>query len=277
MNLIKPLHFTEISSFGIPVVSAAYYKMNDCFNKNEYEQCINYARTMIESTCKYIFQIIEGYSIEQVHGKGHNKDYISLNDISKYTLESLNHELSDASNIGYISKDLQDLINKIGDIRNCTSISHGSGKKRNSITPAESKFVIFMSESMVIFLLELLFNKTHSLKENAVGSVVTPKDFKRYNVGDDYIRYVENRGDVEISYETFADTAVIYMVTIQIPGSDSSDVELFTDHTRDYMEDDAELLKEKGPQSYVYRSDNKDFEYEVEYNGDTIYITKLDN
>lgn len=277
MNLIKPLHFTEISSFGVPVVSEAYYKMNDCFNKNEYEQCVNYARTMIESTCKYIFQVIEGSSIERIHGKGPSKNYVSLNDISKYTLKSLNHKLLDASNIEYISESMQNLINGIGNVRNGTSTSHGSNKIRRSITPAESKFVIFTSESMVIFLLELLFNKTHSLKENAVGSVITPKDFKRYDVGDDYIRYVENRGNVEISYETFADTGVIYMVTVQIPGSDSSDVELFTDHTRDYMENDAEVLRKKGPQSYVYRSDNKDFEYEVEYNDDTIYIVKLDN
>lgn len=275
MGIVLPVRMTEVTSFEVPTVNNMYYKMNDSFNKNEYDNSLNYARSMIESTCKYIFKTLNGSRIEDVFGTGRTHDYVSLNNIVENTLKILNDELSEPDKINNISSKTIDLINNIGNLRNGTPVSHGSEIIHKPITKIEAKFVMFNSENIVILLLELLFNKTHSFKKNAVGAVIEECDFKKYIVGDDYVRYVEHRGNAVISYETFSDTGVIYQVSVQLPGNDSSDTELFTDHTRDYMEDDANLILTKGPQAYVYHSNSKDFDYEVEYSGDTIYITKL--
>lgn len=276
MEIVLPARMTEVTSFEVPTVNNMYYRMNNSFNKNEYDNSLNYARSMIESACKYIFKTLNGSRIEDVFGIGRNHDYVSLNNIVKETLKILNDELSESDKIQNISSKTIDLINDIGSLRNGTPVSHGSEVIHKSITKIEASFVMFSSENIVTLLLELLFNKTHSFKENAVGSVIKEYDFEKYKVGDDFIRYVEHRGNAMVSYETFSDTGVIYQVSVQLPGSDSSDSELFTDHARDYMEDDANLRLTKGPQSYIYHSNDKDFDYEVEYSGDTIYITKLE-
>lgn len=48
----------EITSYQVVAVDERYKAMNDSYNDEDYGEAINYARSMIESVCKYVFKIL---------------------------------------------------------------------------------------------------------------------------------------------------------------------------------------------------------------------------
>jgi hypothetical protein len=256
----------EITSYQVVAIDERYKAMNDSYNDADYGEAINYARSMIESACKYVFKILNDREITE--------GYISLRDLIKKTLRTLNSELSQEDSVTDISDELIKIVNKIGDLRNQTSVSHGSSVRTKSITAIEARFVIFAAENITVTLLDLLFNKTHSLKYMAVGSVIDKSGLKLYE-GDSSDLYKRENGD---SFSVFPGNDIIYQVDITLPESTSfsNDKELYLDHIRSYMEDDAEEVIKKGEQMFEFYSKKKDFKYDVQVDKNRILITKLE-
>lgn len=257
----------EITSYQVVAVDERYKAMNDSYNDEDYGEAINYARSMIESVCKYVFKILKGKEITE--------GYISLNNLIKKSLGALNTELSQEDSIEDISDELIKIVNKIGNLRNQTSVSHGSSVRTESITAIETRFVIFAAENITVTLLDLLFNKTHSLKYMAVGSVIDKAGLKLMYESESSVMYKNDVGDL---FSVFPGSDVIYQVTLTLPDNTSftSDKEFYLDHIRAYMEGDAEEVIKKGEEAFDFYSKKKDFKYEVQIEKNIIYITKLE-
>ncbi|QBX93869.1 hypothetical protein DVH03_05665 [Lactiplantibacillus plantarum] len=263
----------EVDSFSVAAINERYSEMNDSYNEQKYGESVNYARSMVESTCKWIFKTMKGYEID-------NDGYHPLPELAEITLRTLESELSSQEHITKIFKKLICTIVEIGKLRNSTSVSHGSSVRTESVTSVEARFVIFAAEDITLTLLDLLFNKTHSLKRNAVHSVIDSKGMTKLWENDIFVVY---KLDENVSlgtgteFKVFKNCNVIYQAKVTLPkGVDaSSDQEFMSEHMRDYMEDDAIEKGKRGISWYMYYSAKKDFMYEVQVEGNVIYITNV--
>jgi len=263
----------EIDSFEVAAIDERFSEMNDSYNEERYGDSVNYARSMIESTCKWIYKSLNDEEIDKDR-------YLGLNSLIKGTLSSLSSELSVNEQFQTVFSKLTDLVTEIGKLRNLTSVSHGSAVRAQPITPVEARFVIFAAEDITMTLLDLFFNKTHSLKKNAVHSVIDPTNMEKVREDDSFITY-DQRDDSPFETSTefmvFKNNNVIYQVIVTLPKwvNASSDQEFMSEHMRDYMEDDSIEKGKKGISGYTYYSGKKDFLYEVQFENNVIYITSI--
>lgn len=120
-------------------------------------------------------------------------------------------------------------------------------------------------------ILELLFNKTHSMKNNAIGSVIDTEHLKKMYEGDGMITYKDDRFNV--TYTVTPGNNTIFQAEIRLPKivDFSMDTEFFSDHIKGYLEDDAiiESGEQTGIDEYKYYSPKKDFYYLVSINRTT--------
>ncbi|ARO09915.1 abortive infection family protein [Lactiplantibacillus plantarum] len=263
----------EVDSFGVEAIDERYSEMNDSYNEKKYGESVNYARSMVESTCKWIFKTIKGYEIDKDR-------YHLLPELAQITLHVLESELSSQEHITKIFNKLIATIVEIGSLRNSTSVSHGSSVRTESVTSVEARFVIFAAEDITLTLLDLLFNKTHSLKRNAVHSVIDPKGMTKLREDDSFVTYkLDDNASLGTGTEftVFKNCNVIYQAVVTLPKwvDASSDQEFMSEHMRDYMENDAIETGKKGISGYMYYSAKKDFMYEVQVEGNVIYITNV--
>ncbi|QJU52049.1 hypothetical protein CK401_03029 [Lactiplantibacillus paraplantarum] len=66
----------EVDSFGIASIDERYSEMNDSYNEERYGESVNYARSMIESTCKWVYKALNDEDIDKDR-------YLSLNKLIK--------------------------------------------------------------------------------------------------------------------------------------------------------------------------------------------------
>ncbi|MCH3990663.1 MAG: abortive infection family protein [Lactobacillus sp.] len=138
-------------------------KMNQRFQQEDYGEAINYARSLIESTCKYVYHELTGTEVAQVKGRKiepTGEYYISLNGLISATIEKLSSLINYKKSIKEISDDLIDIVRRIGDIRNKSSVSHGSRTRNIEPQKEETLFVISLAEDVCIFLVKLLHART---------------------------------------------------------------------------------------------------------------------
>lgn len=258
----------EVDSFGVATVDERYVMMNKSFQNGEYGECINYARSMIESALKYVYRMLKGVEIE----KDLNKEYITLHQLSTKTLKLLNSELENADTIERIQIDMINIIDTIGNLRNATSVSHGSATRTKSVNEVEARYILFNSESIVLMLLDLLFNKTHSLKINAVGSIIDSNGLKKYS---DFSYKDEKR---DINYLVLEGTGTISQVSVTFPEwvDIKKDKEFFSDWISEFVEDDVTVEDRStvGINKFMYYSKKKDFYYEVQIENNILYVTR---
>lgn len=62
----NPLLELDVTSFPIESVGERFEKMNESFQRGDYGEVVNYARSMTESACKYIYKQLSNKKISQV-------------------------------------------------------------------------------------------------------------------------------------------------------------------------------------------------------------------
>ncbi|MGK4059046.1 abortive infection family protein [Loigolactobacillus coryniformis] len=266
ININRP----ELDSYVIAAVNEPYTAMNKAYNAQEYSEAVNYAKAMAESTCNYVYKLLKGKTLQEEKGS-----YQNLHKVTSESLKALRSELTHPDLMSNISNEMVSIIDKLGQVRNATSVAHGSGRRVEPIAPVEARYLMFMSESFCTFVLDLLFNKTHSLKTNAVGSVLDPDGMKIYHAADGNIEAAVAEDGTR--YEVNNANNVIFMVTVEfeLPLNTELDAEYLSDYIRGYVEDDAVIDKPTatGLNAWRYYSPSKDFYYDVSFVKNTLYIS----
>ncbi|KRO00471.1 abortive infection family protein [Companilactobacillus kimchiensis] len=261
IKILRP----EVDSYNIASVSERYQKMNNSYSKEDYGETVNYARSMVESACKYVYKQIKNSDMDDKF------KFLSLPNIVEKCLDVLSKEMSLPNSYKKLSSNMIDTITELGKIRNATSVSHGSAKRTIEVSAPEAKYAVFMAEGFVVFILELLFNRTHSLKKNAIGSVIDPKGMEKTSDSESLLMYKENQFNA--TYMVTPGNNVIYQVEIHLPGfiDFDKDEEFFSDYIQGFVEDDVHVedKEQTGINKYQYYSPKKDFFYEVTINKDT--------
>ena len=272
---MDPLLNLDVTSYPVKSVSERYEKMNESFKRGDYGEAVNYARSMVESICKYVYKQLRDKKISQ--GTPFPK-------LIRSTLDLMNNELQvekteDVSEQVSICIDsIVKLFQEVGSIRNSTSISHGSEVRSHSISKAEAKFIANLSSSFVIFIESIYWNNLHSCKKNAINSVINVEGLESTALKGNY---VEKRGMLNIDYFCTRMSNVIFQVQLHFPDFFSeqqmNDPQFVTDCIKNYIEDDAVMRKPDilGPNYLEYYSPKKDFKYEVIINKNRITISSI--
>lgn len=271
----NPLLELDVTSFPIESVGERFEKMNESFQRGDYGEVVNYARSMTESACKYIYKQLSNKKISQV---------TPFPKLIRSTLELMNSELriektKDVSEQCALCIDSTvKLFQKIGSIRNSTSISHGSEVRTQPISKTESEVMAHLASSFVIFIESIYWNSLHSDKKNAINSVINSEGLEFFSLAG---FYREKKGLLTVEYSCFSNSNVIFQVRLYFPNNFSKqqmdDPEFITNHIKDYLEEDAVMMKPKrlGSQFFEYYSPKKDFKYQVIIHLNTITISSI--
>lgn len=242
--------YRRIEDYPVPAIRERFNQMYTSYDDEDYGEAVNYARSMIESTCKYCYFQMKN---EEIEG---NSIYLNLDKLIKKTINLFKIEISAnqvPEIIEYLFEMIEKTVNHIGKTRNTTSVSHGSRIRVQKINKDETKFIMMISENICTFLMDLLHTKTHSQKKGAIGSILDTSGLTPY--GTDY-------EDGDTRYTTTG--GIIYSVnkTLSIPGIDIKiDEEFIWGHIKDFIEDDSICVGETGKNEYKYFSENKDLNY----------------
>lgn len=243
--------YRRIEDYPVPAIKERFNHMYTSYDGEDYGEAVNYAGSMIESTCKYCYFQIKK---EEIEG---NSSFLKSNVLLKKTIDLFKNEISTNQVPMIIEDDLfimfKNTVSKIGKIRNETSVSHGSRVRVKGISKDETKFIMMISENICTFLMDLLHTKTHSQKKGAIGSILDTRGLTQY--ANDYV-------DGDTRYTTTG--GIIYSLnkTLSVPGIDIKiEEEFIWDHIKDFIEDDSICVGETGKNEYKYFSENKDLNY----------------
>lgn len=247
--------YRRLEDYPVKCIKERFEKMYTSYDDNDYGEAVNYARAMIESTCKYCYFQIEK---EEIEGES---TFLNLNRLINKTIELFKNEIS-TNQVPMIIEDLfkmiEKTVSKIGNTRNETSVSHGSRVRVKEISKDETKFIMLISENICTFFMDLLHTKTHSQKKGAIGSILQTDGLKQY--GNQYEDEIRN-----IRYVTTGE-GIIYSLEKTLIGGDLNielDKSLIWEHIKEFMEDDSKWMRQTSENEYEYYSDNKDLFYYI--------------
>lgn len=133
-------------------------RLNESFNKKKYDTAINFGRSVLESTCKFICCKFDN-SIDV--------SCDNFDSLIKSTLKCLNLSLND--NL-YVK--LRELVDIVAKVRNHTSVSHGHREKKKIISESEARFYCSLFVDISIYLLRIDGRK--SPYRNKIGEFIDP-------------------------------------------------------------------------------------------------------
>lgn len=267
----------EFDSFQVVALNKKHEAMNTAYMNSEYGEAINYARTLIESTCKYVYHELtdEELEIEEGHYISATGTYFAnLNVIIKSCLKKLSTIIEYPEEIAEMSKEITELVNITGSVRNSSSLSHGNRHGNLEPQRTETRFFISIAEDICMLLLDLLHERTTIEKPNAIGSIINPEGLTKY---DD--AYQKSNTFLTVRYLTVGQVVQQVDLTFKNGINMRTDGEFVNGHIKDYLPDDAGKLKQLTSNSYQYYSDRQDKHYEVLYEETTdsllVYITGI--
>jgi len=252
----------EFSSYQVTSLQQKHSLMNSKYERGEYGEAVNYARTLIESTCSYVYHELTGHELEEAEGRRtKNGYYIGLHDMIKSCLNKLTALMEYPEKVQKMSTDLISLVDIIGNIRNHSATSHGGRHAAVSTRKSETRFIISIAEDICMMLMDLLHERTVLEKDNAIGSVINTDGLKKY--GDAF------QSENDFLTERFLTSGgIIYQVDLTFNKKfivQNIDSEFINDHILDYLPDDIDVAKLLGNQKYQYHSDRQDRDYTVSW------------
>lgn len=262
MDYFPKINYPEIEQFDVVSVTEHFTSMNVAFNESDYSKAINFAKSMLESTVRWIYLQIKGEDM---------KDGGSLFSKVKDMIKILKPNLIGEEFIEEILENQIDIIGDVGRVRNYTAESHGHADRVAHFKKAQAQYIMYTATANCNFLLELYYYNTNSAKENAVGSPITVKDnFKKFD-------NIYRDDEAGVTYCLEETTGIIRQVIIKlnIKIEPDKDGEFFREHIDPFIEDDAQQIKQS-IQTYTFYSKNRDMHYTVDLTGEgkLIYITK---
>ena len=268
----------EFDSYQVKSLQDKHKLMSEKYEIGEYGESVNYARTLIESTCKYVYHELTGNEIELDHGRlTHAGDYfLNLNDQITICIDKLVTLVEYPAQLKSMDDNIVNLVNTIGHIRNGSAVSHGSRTRNTPPEKAETRFIISIAEDVCMLFMDLLRERTILEKENAIGSIINTEGLTKYD--EDYQKVDEL---LTVRYSTHG--GIIFQVDLTFNKqyiTQAIDSEFINGHVKDYLPDDVGSMDKIGTNEYKYHSDRQDKYYTVEIvdtdNNLMIYISGIE-
>ena len=144
--------------------------LNKSWNNKDYDSSINYAKSIVESTSKFIYFLIKDK--ESPNG--------NLNDVVKTAIQAMGLDYTMAQ-----YQLIKDIINKVGNVRNHTSVSHGTRKLISNNSKEEARFYCALCVDFSTYLLKI-YNQKFGARNRICGKI-----------------YPENEKNVSLSVEGY--------------------------------------------------------------------------
>lgn len=241
--------------------------MNDRFQSSQYSEAINYARSMLESTCKYVYHEVTGEEAEIAEGRN---DYISLKHLSDVTIDALSPLVSHAELLRSIKDNVIKVIVNIGKIRNNGSASHGSRIRNVEPQREETLYVMGIAENTCNFLLKLLYARTHIEESNVVGGM-----FNESELGKTGKKFASNNGDFNYKIEGqtidvlyWVQDGLVKLVNLTFKKEFytlATDSESINEYIDDFLPEDVRGQKKpNGEKSFTVYSERHDRNFDID-------------
>lgn len=269
----------QFDEYQVEGLQRRHNAMNESFMNGEYGESVNYARALIESTCKYVYHELTGKELEKDQGRkiASGEYVIGLRPMINECLKLLQSLMTYPEDMNDISSNIGDIVTIIGNVRNSSALSHGSRHRNTSVQKPEARYIISISEDVCMLLMDLLYERTAPRKENCIGSIINTEGLHKY--GDAYQQ--EGNPIMNARFETYGQIIHDITLSFKTPINEKVDSEFIDDHVHDYLPDDVGEMREIGLKKYQYYSDRQDKKYQVELqdlgeNGVIIYISGIE-
>lgn len=256
---------TRADIFPIGGIQEKFIDMTTKYNQDNYGDAVAMAKTLVESTCAYVYHTVTNKEIEE--DKGHVQvtgNYtIGMYTMVRETLNLFAAQLPNFEQTEKIAITTCDLVQSIANLRNSAAAAHG-GRKR-SIPPAklEALLAIEISEDLAASLLLMLHTYKYPDDSNVIGSFIDKTDAMESHVDvNDSGRYVVDSPQCNIGYNVIQSVvqSVDYEVK-KLPMNQNIDAEHIKEIVTDFLPKDAKFEGMESNQMYKFYSEVHDTHY----------------
>ena len=169
-------------------------EIQESYGEEKYEEMVNYSRSLVESTCKFIYFYMNGENLKESN----------LNTIVKKTLKVLKLNVTSP-----FYEKLRNIINEVGIIRDRNNVSHGIRKKQEDLEENEAWLYTVLCVDFCKYLLRVFYSQ--NVNKNIIGGLIDPLDkqwvdFKskegfKIQVRDDFKQYFIGSATITIDKE----------------------------------------------------------------------------
>ncbi|MGP4117683.1 abortive infection family protein, partial [Levilactobacillus zymae] len=146
MDYFPRINYPEIEQFDVISVTEHFTSMNVAFNNADYSKTINFAKSMLESTVRWVYLQVKGEDM---------KDGGSLYSKTKDVIKLLKPHLIGQEFVEEILDKQMDIIGDVGRVRNYTAESHGHADRVSHFEKAQAQYIMYTATANCNFLLEL--------------------------------------------------------------------------------------------------------------------------
>jgi hypothetical protein len=256
---------TRADVFPVGGIQEKFIEMTTQYNEGNYGDAVAMAKTLVESTCAYVYHTVTNKEIEEDKGRVQvTGNYtIGMYTAVRETLNLFAAQLPNFEQTEKIAKTTCDLVQSIANLRNSAAAAHG-GRKR-SIPPAklEALLAIEISEDLAASLLLMLHTYKYPDDSNVIGSFIDKRDdMESYVDVNDSGRYVVDSPQFNIGYTVIQ--SVIQSVDYEakmLPMNQNVDAEHIKGTVMDYLPKDAKFEGMESDQMYRFYSEVHDTHY----------------
>lgn len=246
--------------------------MNEKFQNKQYGEAVNYARSMLEATLKYVYHEITNKEAEISEG---HRGYISLKKLSDSLIDELAPLVSHRDILVNIKDNVIKIICRIGEVRNKGAASHGSRTRNIEPQREETLYLLGLAEDTSNFLLKLLYTRTHIEEPNIVGGILDIDkltntnseniDDEKINCQDGDFHYQEKHEMFNVDYWVQNEIIIQVQISLNKKYYDLKDTGESIDEMIDSFlpEDVRGQKKRNGERSYSAYSCRHDKNYDI--------------
>lgn len=235
-------------------------EIQESHGEEKYEEMVNYSRSLVESTCKFIYFYMNRENLKESN----------LNTIVKKTLKVLKLNVTSP-----FYEKLRNIINEVGIIRDRNNISHGIRRKQENLGENEAWLYTVLCVDFCKYLLGVFYSQ--NVNKNIIGGLIDPLD-KRW------VDFKSNDG-FKIQVRDYLKQYFIGYATITIDKDVELKqvVEIAENSINELLPDDIswESRKQVDPARFQLSSEVFERNYEIKFDkihkGWIVYLTNINS
>ena len=252
--------------FSVGAVEEKFRDMTVKFNRKDYGEAVAMAKTLIESTCAYVYHAVTSTEIAEEKGRQDRNTGIYTIGMFQEVQETLNlfePQLPNLPQTAEVAKNICELVQSIANLRNSSAAAHGARLRSVPPSNAEALLAMEVAEDLSGVLLTLLHTFRYPDDSNVIGSFISVEsDMVPFPDKDEPDRYVQDDQQVRVTYEVIQ--SVIQSIDIEfktIPLNPDVDNEFVFDTIKDYLPRDAKFTEKEAALIFKFYSNVHDKNY----------------